>query len=83
MGDILTAWMGVLTGGQRTEIRTFNLQVGEGIDAIPSYWTEAPRIALPLLTSTRIATRLMRVKPQPISLRTLVIQEPLLTLSIQ
>ncbi len=32
-GEILTAWMEILTGGQRAEIRTFGLQGGAGIDA--------------------------------------------------
>ena len=34
MGEILSAWTGILTRGQRTEIRTFDLADSEGIDAI-------------------------------------------------
>ena len=49
MGEILSAWMEVLTAGQRTEIRTFDLSVGEGIDAI-SVLDGAAATSLPLLT---------------------------------
>ena len=30
----MTAWIDVLTGGQRTEIKTYDLQASEGVDAI-------------------------------------------------
>lgn len=34
VGEIMSAWINVLTDGQRTKIRTFNLGAGEGIDSI-------------------------------------------------
>ena len=34
IGEILTAWIKLLTGNRRIEIRTFDLRVGEGIGAV-------------------------------------------------
>ena len=49
MGEIMTAWIDVLTGGQRAEIRTFDLQSGEGIDAV-AVLDGSAATSLPLLT---------------------------------
>ena len=48
MGEIMEAWLDVLTGGQRVEIRTFALQTGEGVDAI-AVLDGSAGISLPLL----------------------------------
>ena len=48
-GEIMDAWMDIFTGGQRTEIRTFGLQIGEGLDAV-SVLDGRAATSLPLLT---------------------------------
>ena len=48
-GEILDAWRDILTGGQRTEIRTFDLGSDEGIDAV-SVLDGSAATSLPLLT---------------------------------
>ena len=45
----MDAWMDIFTGGQRTEIRTFGLQIGEGLDAV-SVLDGRAATSLPLLT---------------------------------